>query len=343
MESRSRSALKGCHNDPDQAMQREAEHAKWWNAVDEYLSTDEQMQTITKMHQVTLIVLRFESILALHRSLLAASKKDATYHAALQRCISASRSIINTLHKALKGFGAFDGSPGVNGYESTPLLWPSFTWAVWMSTFIIISAATEEQVPRGVALKLAERSIEVLRHLALRRTNWPEACIVAIENLSARLNGASTRSSSIGPRNSSAAPLSTSRFQHAQNNLPGSSSFRGHDQHRTFHQAASQPRAPVPSIPTVASTSFQDPASMTLGFNEFAPVMNRTNDVFTHGMDFHDRTSLVNTHLGGAGTFLGLAQQSSDNPRPGDDIMQLFSGEDVASWTGSNFGFGTFG
>lgn len=137
----------------DLTMKIDADHMKWWNHVDEYLSTTEDALAVSKLHQVTLIVSRFESVIALHRSVLATSKRDSAYNSALQRCISASRSIINTLHKALQGFGAFDGSPGQTGYESTPLLWPSFTWAVWMSSFIIIFAATEDQVPRNVALR----------------------------------------------------------------------------------------------------------------------------------------------------------------------------------------------
>lgn len=146
MELRNRFALNSNSNEDDQATNIDAKHTRWWNVVDEYLSNAEQTQTITKAHQVTLIVLRSESVLALHRSILATSKKNSTYNAALQRCISASRSIINTLHNALRGFGAFDGSPGQNGYESTPLLWPSFTWAVWMRAFVVIFAANEDQI-----------------------------------------------------------------------------------------------------------------------------------------------------------------------------------------------------
>jgi len=153
MELRNSSTLEGTSNDDNQAMDIDAEHNRWWNTVDEYLSDAGQSQTITKAHQVTLIVLRFESILALHRSILATSKNNSAYNAALQRCISASRSIINTLHSALHGVGAFDGSPGQNGYETTPLLWPSFTWAVWMSTFVVIFAATEDQICRNVAVR----------------------------------------------------------------------------------------------------------------------------------------------------------------------------------------------
>jgi hypothetical protein len=284
-------------------------------------------------------VLRFESILALHRSLLAASKKDTAYNAALQRCITASRSIINTLHKALKGFGAFDGSPGVNGYESTPLLWPSFTWAIWMSTFIIISAATEDQVPRDVAFRLSERSIEVLRHLALRGTSWPEACIVAIENLIARLNGATTRSSSVGPHNPSATTVPNPRSQHTQNSLAEYPGVSTSTNYRLYSQASRQNRAFGPPIPPLAPTSFQEPVPSAVYLSELAPTVDRSNGSLAPNMDFQDRISLANAHLGGAGNFLGIAQQSSDNPRPSDDIMQLFSGEDFASWTSNNISY----
>ncbi|EMD88076.1 hypothetical protein COCC4DRAFT_202411 [Bipolaris maydis ATCC 48331] len=208
MQTRHRTFLHGSANETEEALEREAEHTRWWNMVDEYLSNEEQVQNISKAHQVTLIVLRFESILALHRSVLAISKKDAAYNVALQRCISASRSIINTLHKALRGFGAFDGSPGQHGYERTPLIWPSFTWAVWMSTFVILSAASEGQVTRDIAIRLSDRSIQILKHLALRGTKWPDACIVAIQNLTARLSKPSTRSSTVVP---GAAPVNESR------------------------------------------------------------------------------------------------------------------------------------
>jgi hypothetical protein len=159
MENRNRIALRADHDETDRTLDVEAEHNRWWNTVDEYLSDDEGTRNIIKAHQVTLLVLRFESVLALHRSVLATSQKNSAYNAALQRCISASRSIINTLHKALRGFGAFDGSPGQNGYESTPLVWPSFTWAVWMSVFIVVFAASEGQFARETALRLADRSI----------------------------------------------------------------------------------------------------------------------------------------------------------------------------------------
>ena len=339
MENRNKSVVKEYQHDMENVMQVEAEHAKWWNTVDEYLSNDEQAQSITKIHQVTLIVLRFESIVALHRSLLAASRKDTAYNAALQRSISASRSIINTLHKALKGFGAFDGSPGVNGYESTPLLWPSFTWAVWMSTFIIISAATEEQIPRNVALRLADRSIEILGHLALRGTGWPEACIVAIENLTARLNGVSTRSSSVGPGNSSSSTLPNNQIQQQPNTFTGFQDSRNYGNRRLPNYPARQHRNAIPAVPPFVQNSTQDLHSSTIDANYNDPIFDRTHGNLAHGMDLQYRTNLASVHLGGVGDFLGIAQQSSDNPRPSNDIMQLFNGEDLTSWMGNNVNF----
>jgi hypothetical protein len=45
-------------------------------------------------------------------------------------------------------------------------------------------------------------------------------------------------------------------------------------------------------------------------------------------------------HLTGSATFLGIAQQLSDNPIPNDEIMHLFNSEDMPLWMGGEFGFG---
>ena len=328
MENRSKSTDKG-RDDIDQHMEVEAEQAKWWNTVDEYLSDDEQTQNITKMNQVALIILRFETILALHRSLLATSNKNAAYIAALQRCITASRSIINTLHKALKGFGAFDGSPGPFGYQSTPLLWPSFTWAVWMSAFIICFAAAEEHLPRDVALRLADRSIQVLQHLALRGTSWPEACIVAIKNLTARLNGASARNSAVGARNtftampSDSAAVSDNRFQPPHH---ASSEHSATRLHRVSGQATP---TNAPTMPPFSYPWAQHPY-MAMYPSNFSSSTSGINQSGTSIQEMN-----VQDHfLAGSGNFLGLARQLSDNPRPSDDITHIFSAEDMSFWMG---------
>jgi hypothetical protein len=332
MENRNKSALKDDYNEADRTLEVEAEHNRWWNAVDEYLSDDEGAQSITKAHQVTLIVLRFESVLALHRSVLATSKKNSAYNAALQRCISASRSIINTLHKALRGFGAFDGSPGQNGYESTPLVWPSFTWAVWMSVFIVIFAASEGQFARDTALRLADRSVQILQHLALRGTSWPEACITAVQNLTARLREGSTWSSTVAPapeserrdtRTTSSVHMQDRNASRSRGNFPGLS---GHITPRNTMMPPGRPQI-SPRVPAPTSQDMTNSDAYSL-LNPFAPLQ-------APGMG-----NTASVYLSGAGTFLGIAQQSSDNPIPNDDIVHLFNGEDMGFWSGGNLGYG---
>jgi hypothetical protein len=340
MENRNKFAIHGDYIEGDQVMEVEAEHTKWWNTVDEYLSNDDGTGTIIKAHQVTLIVLRFESVLALHRSVLATSKKNATYNAALQRCISASRSIINTLYKAIEGFGAFDGSPGQRGYESTPLIWPSFTWAVWMSVFIVIFAATEGQVTRDVALRLADRSIQILQHLALRGTSWPEACIVAVRNLTALLREGSTRSSTAAPVGLSASSATFGQTGHTQRNR-----FSTHDQ--PYHKGLNQRRSGTATPRGGATMPFGLPANFMNTFASAPHNLNGTssNDSFNpssaaiHNASMVDGTNPASAYLAGAGNFLGIAQQSSDNPIPNDEIMHLFNGEDMAYWLGGDLGF----
>lgn len=154
MELRKKSVSHG-QTETDQTVIINTELTKWGNEVDEYLeSNDSQSLPISRFHQVTLVVLRYESTIALNRSILATSKKSSAYNAALQNCISASRSVINTLHKGLKILGNnLEESPAPEVPDNTALLWPSFTWAVWMSAFIMIYAANEDQVPQEVAIR----------------------------------------------------------------------------------------------------------------------------------------------------------------------------------------------
>lgn len=341
MQTRHRNLLHGTTNEVDEALHMEAEHTKWWNMVDEYLSDDEQVQTISKAHQVTLIVLRFETILALHRSILATSKKDAAYNVALQRCISASRSIINTLHKALRGFGAFDGSPGQQGYERIPLLWPSFTWAVWMSTFVILSAATEGQMARDIAMRLSDRSIQILKHLGMRGTSWPDACILAIQNLTTRLSKPSTRSSTAAPeirlRNESRPTFEPSLLLGSRPTTRQRHESSG-QRNASAHLMQSQPTAHMANDPQTLhrnpTASQADPSSS-----------NFMSNVGTLNLPSGDTGTALATsnpaydYLAGAGNFLGIAHQYSDNPLPNEQIMHLFNGEDMASWWDGDFAF----
>jgi hypothetical protein len=339
---RSKTAASRNHLNGDQALIVEAEHAKWWTTVDEHFSGDEHTQSITKPHQVTLIVLRYESILALHRATLANPKPDAAYNAALQRCVTASRSIINTLHGALKGFGAFDGSPGQYGYESIPLLWPSFTWAVWMSTFVVIFAATEKQLSHRVALRLADRSVKVLQHIALRGTNWPDSCVVAIKNLIAGLETSLTQESGMGDFNASEArslsesellvPAQSSQLAQERPHQPLRS--RNASQNQSYLHTSLQYTAPN----VAATTRF--PGNFHPSFAPTMIVPNNTHSVSTPAQFVNTQvsTALASNQLHSSGSFLGIAQQLSDIPRPNDDITHLFNGEDMTWWMGDDFG-----
>jgi hypothetical protein len=145
----------------DQAVVVDAELTKWWNEVDEYLESNSSGSLlINRYHQVTLVVLRHESIIALNKYTLATSKKSSAYDAALQNCISASRSIISTLYKVVENSINLELSGAREVPENSGLLWPSFTWAVWMSAFLMIYAANEDQVPQDVALRYVLRILE---------------------------------------------------------------------------------------------------------------------------------------------------------------------------------------
>ena len=130
-----------------------AELARWWNDVDEYLDAkSSDSMPIHKYHQVILAVLRQESVIALNKHTVATSLKSSAYDAALQNCIGASRSIISTLHNALTaGDIALLGAN--EALTNSALLWPSFTWAVWMSAFLVIYAANEDQISYDVPIR----------------------------------------------------------------------------------------------------------------------------------------------------------------------------------------------
>lgn len=119
---------------------------KWFNQVEHEIDMlSEESAPMSYIHEAILHVLHNESIIALNRPMLAGSKEDDDYGAALQSCISASRSTIKTLAGLIQ----------LNGFDArnaVPLIWPSFTWATWMSAFVVIYAASEREMPLAVAI-----------------------------------------------------------------------------------------------------------------------------------------------------------------------------------------------
>ncbi|KAH7396899.1 fungal-specific transcription factor domain-containing protein [Phaeosphaeria sp. MPI-PUGE-AT-0046c] len=165
------------HRDPDQATSINAKLTQWWNDIEDFYDGDNAQEMATYCSLI-LTLLKHESIISLNRPILAASCEGVEYDAALQLCVGSARSIVTNLHDALK---AKDQNP------SLVLLWPSCTWAVWISTFILFYAANHNELSHETVIRLTDRSLYVLQHLARRGSVWPEASATAIRDLRARM------------------------------------------------------------------------------------------------------------------------------------------------------------
>ncbi|KAI5244853.1 hypothetical protein E4T42_06981 [Aureobasidium subglaciale] len=192
---------------------------KWANDLQYTLEAAKynEADDFNKLHEVVLSVLQHESVISLNRPLLALEKHSPEYMAALQTCIRASRSIISRLHDYL----VFIATP-YSSVLQPPLLWPSLTWCVWMSAFIVLHAAIEGEMPKPIARRLADQSVEILRHMALRGSVWPNVCAVAINDLFLRLlldSAAPTPQSPLADTHSNLPHVLNSAAQNEQSNL----------------------------------------------------------------------------------------------------------------------------
>ena len=114
---------------------------KWTNEVDSVLeSSAGGRPRLDESSRLVLGILEDETVISLNRPRLTTPRDSAIYGSALQTCIASSRSIIKTLASAIERS------------EATQLIWPSFTWATWMSALIILYATTEGELQPGVAL-----------------------------------------------------------------------------------------------------------------------------------------------------------------------------------------------
>ncbi|KJK67807.1 specific transcription factor domain protein [Aspergillus parasiticus SU-1] len=160
------------------ATQVNGELAHWWNEVYDDVYPVEEDPGLSPLHRLLLIVFRHESIISMNRPLLAAEQSSPEYKAALQVCIESSRSLIT----ALRGYVL----PG--GQGTVPLVWPSFTWAVWMSCLILVYAAWEGDFPVLSASRYAKTGLSILQNLSLRGNTWSQTCIEAIRDLESALS-----------------------------------------------------------------------------------------------------------------------------------------------------------
>lgn len=148
MELRNKSILHS-KKETDQADVITAKLTRWWNEVEELVDSDEDdSPAISMYHRTVLTILHHESVISLNRPVLAVSIKGSAYDVALQLCICSSRSIITTLHRAI-ALARSNDQPRVN----LSLLWYSFTWAVWMSTFVLFHAANNKHVSQAMTTR----------------------------------------------------------------------------------------------------------------------------------------------------------------------------------------------
>jgi hypothetical protein len=134
----------------ENALSIQAELTRWWNEVEDSLEQAEVSGTpLSTPHQTVLRVVKHECVISLNRPLLASSKDSANYAAALQSCISASKSIIKALHTLAHPAVAISSIDE----QHAPLFYPSFTWSIWMSAFILLYAALEGEVDYEIAVR----------------------------------------------------------------------------------------------------------------------------------------------------------------------------------------------
>lgn len=157
------------HQNSDRATFINAEISKWWNEVHDPAAESEfdtpgnghsrdstQCSVeLRPLHRSLLYVLKHEAIISLNRPLLTRHKSSSDYNAAFQICIASSRSIISALRRhMILSSNENASSPNDKGDPASHVLvWPSFTWVVWMSCFTLMYAALEKQFPVEAALK----------------------------------------------------------------------------------------------------------------------------------------------------------------------------------------------
>jgi len=146
MELRNKS-LHFVQNDPNREAEIVAKLAQWWNEAEDHMDPDGPYPAPPYAATV-LSLLRHESVISLYRPVLATSRKDAAHSTALQHCIFSARSIITSLHNAIH-----KSTDGGDSTSTLSLLWPSCSWAVWISTFIMFYAVNDGHVERNVVMR----------------------------------------------------------------------------------------------------------------------------------------------------------------------------------------------
>lgn len=152
----------------DRALRVQSKLSGWANEVHESTVSDETddedfgenghaargNSPMASLFSTLMSILQHESTIALNRPLLA--KKPATFasQAALQACIHASRTIIETLDDRRVWGQDMETSNTVP--MQALMTWPLMTWSVWMSCFILAFAALEGVTSASSAQRYCE-------------------------------------------------------------------------------------------------------------------------------------------------------------------------------------------
>ncbi|KAF6803576.1 fungal specific transcription factor domain-containing protein [Colletotrichum sojae] len=249
----------------DRASYVQAELAKWSNEIHDAVEDDPhasphvpdddaglpQPPPISSGHRAFLLLLKYESMISLNRPMMTSNPSSPAYSAGLQNCIFAAKSIFIALkrHLAQNKIPGDPASPRL----LEPMLQPSFTWAVWISAFILTYAAFERQLPLSSALKHVESGKDILRHIASRDTSWPEYCLSAVDELTAAVRELST------PQNPTRQQTSAPNV-HPRSSGAGPSNRPENSPNRTTHLRSGSAAAPSSNLrarfsPSVAASS----------------------------------------------------------------------------------------
>lgn len=275
----------------------QAEMARWSNEIHDALEDedgdgeqpgeDNTEPALSPGHRIYLSLLKFESKISLNRPMMASDPSSGSYCAGLQNCIFAARSILIALkkHQSRHKTKSKDGNA-----LSDPILWPTITGAIWISSFILIYAASERQLPLSSALRHVEAGKDMLRHIAARETAWPEYCLSAIDELTAAVREVTIPNPVPGNAPPGARHPTSQQQSRGQGNSTGRS--RRSDSTSIARPASAHPRRSTGFSPTLATSSGMpdDPSTSATNTRE-----NGADNLF-FGERNHDSRPLRNDH-----------------------------------------------
>lgn len=147
-------ALQNRRDDLSRSTDVQAELAKWSNEMQDEVEgiddTDDEPR-ISERHCLLLSLLKLESEICLNRPMVAAAAGTPAYRSGLQACISAAKSICFLMKKHFQKHGMPKDASGPEMRLTMPLVWPSSTWVFWISAFILVYAASDNQLSFNTA------------------------------------------------------------------------------------------------------------------------------------------------------------------------------------------------